>query len=81
MLSWIAGAYAINFKREQNPEWFYKKVLLTPKAVVFAALPLVATYLFLKRLHAVNYEIFQRNAGNLSDIELLQIECRINPNK
>ena len=81
MIVWSGGLYTLNLYRTNNPEWFYKKVLLTPKIAVVAVLPFFAVALYLKRQTAINWAIYERNAGHLSDIELLKLECKINPNR
>ena len=70
---------AAELQRRTNVEMFYKNVLLTKKFAVYCTLPFFACWHFYKRQVKSNEDMYKKYAAGLTDVELLRLECKLNP--
>ena len=68
--------------KQANPEKYFKQILLSPFIIpAMAIAPIAAVYLFNVKQKAIYLDIYQNTVGHLSDREMLELECKINPNR
>ena len=68
--------------KQSNPEIFYRKILISPAIVAIMTLsPIIAVYGFTVKHAQISRDIYMRTVGHLTDREMLELECKINPNR
>lgn len=80
-LFWGAIAAALRYQYTANPEPLFKRFFLTPWAVLYFASPLVAAFWYQRSQSKIYHQIYERTVGHLSDVELLELDMKFNPNK
>ena len=65
-----------------NPEKFYKKFLFKfPVSIAFGLAPFIATAYFVRSQYKINEGIYERTCGNMSDLDLIELDIKFNPSK